>query len=171
MWCIVFRYARNAIPFKTVWFNVSDDLGNRVRTNAESIFAFLVKMSTWVKVLPLVQAWPWHSHWSNSLPNWFRCLMCTYMAKGKPGWTRIFFGHLFAIHLFSFAWVTLSAPDFNFLGDANRWCLHQHKRNWFWPFGKVLSSEGKKCIFRRPMHLPKKSQKCLTDDDYYRNFV
>ena len=37
------------------------------------------------------------------------------------------------------------------------------KRNWFWPFGKVLSSEGKSylCIFRRPMHLPKKLPKCL----------
>lgn len=97
-------------------------------------------------------------------------LMCTYMAKGKPGWTRIFFW-LWALICHPFIFLRMSNPVsfarqtliFLVMQTADALINMRLKRNWFWPFGKVLSSEGKSYlfIFRRPMLLPKKLPKCL----------
>ncbi|MCG5226900.1 GMC family oxidoreductase [Acinetobacter pittii] len=144
--------------------NISDDLGNRVRTNAESILGVRffdkdVDMSKGVAIGSSIYI----DHDTHIEATRYQGgsdamgLMCTYMAKGKPGWTRIFY----------WLWILISHPLIflrmsNPVGFARQTLIFlvmqtadasinmRLKRNWFWPFGKVLSSEGKKL----PVYIP-----------------
>ncbi len=98
-------------------------------------------------------------------------LMCTYMAKGKPGWTRIFFW-LWALICHPFIFLRMSNPVsfarqtliFLVMQTADASINMRLKRNWFWPLVRCYRAKVKNylCIFRRPMRLPKKLLKCLT---------
>lgn len=143
---------------------ISDDLGNRVRTNSESIIGIRFPrgdgdMSKGVCIGSGVYI-DEHTHieacrfpeGSDALG-----LASTLSCGGRPGWTRIF----------TWAWNCLTHPVTALsahipFGYARRTIIFlvmqtldshinmRFKRNWYWPFAKLLSSEGA----RIPSYIP-----------------
>ena len=136
--------------------NISDDLGNRVRTNSESILGVRfpgedVDMSSGVAIGSSIYI---DEHTHIEATRYTRGsdamgLLMTLMVGGKAGWTRIF----------TWLWAALRHPlSFlrvaNPIGSARRTLIFlvmqtldaslrmRLKRHWWWPFGKLLSSEG-----------------------------
>jgi cholesterol oxidase len=135
---------------------ISDDLGNRVRTNAESLVgvrfpaadssmspglagggSIYLDAQTHIGVVRYPEG-------SDAIG-----LMTTLMAGGRAGWTRIF----------TWLWTLLKHPltalrMHNPVGFARQTMLllvmrtteasltMRFKRNWLWPFSKTLQSEG-----------------------------
>lgn len=135
--------------------NISDDLGKRVRTNAESIvgvrFPKGVDLSKGVTIGSGVYA-DQHTHieacrfpaGSDALG-----LMVSLMCSGRSGWTRIF-RWLWALLLHPVAAMRVHNP-FGFARESLILLVMQtidghinfrRKRNWYWPFSANLSSEG-----------------------------
>ncbi len=140
---------------------ISNALGKRVRTNAESLIAVRfpgtqVDLSQGVAIGSGIyidehtdmQACR-YSKGSDAIG-----LLMTAMTRGRPDWTRPFLWIATLMRLiFSQPWTTLRAlwP----IGYATQTMIllgmqtidahidMRFKRPWFWPFGKMLSSEGK----------------------------
>lgn len=143
---------------------ISNDLGNRVRTNAESIlgvrfFGKDIDMSQGVAIGSSIYI----DHDTHIEATRYQNgsdamgLMCTYMSKGKPGWTRIFFW-LWALISHPLIFLKMSNPVgfarqtliFLVMQTADASIRMRLKRHWWWPFAKVLSSEGQPL----PVYIP-----------------
>ena len=144
--------------------HISNDLGNRVRTNAESIlgvrfFGKDIDMSQGVAIGSSIYI----DHDTHIEATRYQNgsdamgLMCTYMSKGKPGWTRIFFW-LWALISHPLIFLKMSNPVgfarqtliFLVMQTADASIRMRLKRHWWWPFAKVLSSEGQPL----PVYIP-----------------
>ncbi|NKF22104.1 GMC oxidoreductase [Solimonas marina] len=136
--------------------NVSDQLGNGVRTNAESILGVRfpgkdVDMSRGVAIGSSIHL---DEHTHIEATRYTRGadamgLMTTALVGGKPGWTRIFVW-LWAALMHPISFLRMSNP----VGFARQTLIFlvmqtvegslrmRLKRRWFWPFARLLSSEG-----------------------------
>ena len=144
--------------------NISDDLGNRVRTNAESIlgvrfFGKDVDMSKGVAIGSSIYLDHDTHIEATRYENGYDAMgmMCTYMAGGKPGWTR-FFHWLWVLLRHPVIFLKMSNPVgfarqtliFLVMQTADAAISMRLKRNWWWPFTKELSSEGQPL----PVYIP-----------------
>lgn len=134
--------------------NISDDLGNRVRTNAESILGVRFPgqdMSGGVAIGSSIYI-DQHTHIeATRYPKGSDAmgLMTTLLVGGKPGWTRILLWLGVALrhpvqflrmsNPVGFARQTLIFLVMQTIDASLRMRL---KRPWYWPFAKVLCSEG-----------------------------
>jgi cholesterol oxidase len=138
--------------------NISDDLGNRVRTNAESILGVRfpgkdVDMSTGVAIGSSIYI---DEHTHIEATRYTRGsdamgLMMTTLVGGRADWTRIL-TWLGAALRHPLVFLRLSNP----VGFARQTLIFlvmqtidgslsmRLKRAWWWPFGKLLSSEGER---------------------------
>ncbi|MGQ0622807.1 MAG: GMC oxidoreductase [Panacagrimonas sp.] len=148
---LLFRLKQNgSLP------NVSDDLGNRVRTNAESILGVRfpgkdVDMSTGVGIGSSIYI-DEHTHIeATRYPRGSDAmgLMTTMMVGGRAGWTRVFTWLIAALR-HPFVFLRMSNPVgfarqtlvFLVMQTVDASLRMRLKRNWWRPFGKLLSSEG-----------------------------
>lgn len=138
--------------------NVSDELGNRVRTNAESILGVRfpgkdVDMSYGVSIGSSIHI-DEHTHIEAvRYPRGSDAIgmVTTLLAGRRPGWTRPFVWLWMALRhplVFlrmsnprGFARQTLVFLCMQTLDTTLRMRL---KRRWYWPFGKLLCTEGEK---------------------------
>jgi cholesterol oxidase len=87
--------------------------------------------------------------------------MCTYMSEGKPGWTRIFYW-LWTLIRHPIIFLKMSNPIgfaqqtliFLVMQTADASINMRLKRHWWWPFSKVLSSQGQPL----PVNIPQANE-------------
>lgn len=144
--------------------NISEQLGKQVRTNAESIlgvrfFDKEIDMSQGVAIGSSIYI----DHNTHIEATRYQRgsdgmgLLTTYMADGKPGLSRIF-QWLWAFICHPIIFLKMNNP-FGFAKQTLIFLVMQTvdasiqmklKRNWWWPFSKTLSSEGKPL----PVYIP-----------------
>ena len=152
--------------------NISDQLGNRVRTNAESLIGVRVPGSSedLSKGIAIGSGFHLDEHTHIEATRYPRGsdamgFLATLLTGGRPGWSRIllWLGTLLwslirhpirtvrCLHPFGWARESLILLCMQTLeGHINM----RLRRPWYWPFQKVLASEGKKI----PTFIPKANE-------------